>query len=117
MHPKMTDDTANLMWPEARINGNCQVVKPEFRFHVAIAHMHMRRFAAVGGVKESAIRPPSQTVGISLPVSRLALPTAAAHSGMLSCFFIGTSTALSFSIASARAIRRLVECGMMTSSM
>jgi hypothetical protein len=34
----------------------------------------------------------------------------------LSCFFAGISTFLSFSIASARAIRRLVECGMMTSS-
>jgi len=31
--------------------------------------------------------------------------------------FIGISTCLSFNIASARAIRRLVECGMMTSSM
>jgi hypothetical protein len=39
------------------------------------------------------------------------------HNGKLSCFFAGISTFLSFSIASARAIRFLVECGMMTSSM
>jgi hypothetical protein len=38
------------------------------------------------------------------------------HNGKLSCFFAGISTFLSFSIASARAIRRLVECGMITSS-
>jgi hypothetical protein len=38
------------------------------------------------------------------------------HNGRLSCFFAGISTFLSLSIASARAIRRLVECGMMTSS-
>jgi hypothetical protein len=39
------------------------------------------------------------------------------HNGKLSCFFAGISTFLSLSIASARAIRRLVEYGMMTSSM
>ena len=39
-----------------------------------------------------------------------------AYNGKLSCFFAGTSTFLSRSIASARAIRRRVECGMMTSS-
>lgn len=39
------------------------------------------------------------------------------HNGKLSCFFAGISTFLSLSIASARAIRFLVECGMMTSSM
>jgi hypothetical protein len=39
------------------------------------------------------------------------------YNGKLSCFFAGISTFLSRSIASARAIRRLVECGMMTSSM
>ena len=38
------------------------------------------------------------------------------YNGKLSCFFIGTSTFLSRSIASARAIRFRVECGMMTSS-
>ena len=38
------------------------------------------------------------------------------HNGKLSCFFAGVSTCLSLSIASARAIRRRVECGMMTSS-
>jgi hypothetical protein len=38
------------------------------------------------------------------------------YNGKLSCFFIGISTCLSRSIASARAILRLVECGMMTSS-
>jgi hypothetical protein len=38
------------------------------------------------------------------------------YNGKLSCFFAGISTFLSFSIASARAIRRRVECGMMTSS-
>jgi len=35
----------------------------------------------------------------------------------LSCFRFGISTVLPFSIASARAIRRRVECGMITSSM
>ena len=39
------------------------------------------------------------------------------YSGKLSCFFAGISTFLSLSIASARAIRFRVECGMMTSSM
>ena len=38
------------------------------------------------------------------------------YNGKLSCFFAGISTFLSFSIASARAMRRRVECGMMTSS-
>jgi hypothetical protein len=36
---------------------------------------------------------------------------------MLSCFFQGLSVSLWRSIAKARAIRRLVECGMITSSM
>jgi len=39
------------------------------------------------------------------------------HNGKLSCFFAGISTFLSRSIANALAIRFLVECGMMTSSM
>jgi len=39
------------------------------------------------------------------------------YSGKLSCFFAGISTFLSLSIASARAMRFRVECGMMTSSM
>lgn len=39
------------------------------------------------------------------------------HNGKLSCFFAGISVFLSFSIASALAIRFLVECGMITSSM
>ena len=39
------------------------------------------------------------------------------HNGKLSCFFAGISVFLSFSIASALAIRFRVECGMMTSSM
>ena len=38
------------------------------------------------------------------------------YSGKLSCFFAGISTFLPRSIASARAIRFRVECGMMTSS-
>ena len=38
------------------------------------------------------------------------------HNGKLSFFFAGISTFLSFSIASARAIRFRVECGMITSS-
>src|SRR3979411_3022931 len=38
------------------------------------------------------------------------------HNGRLSCFFIGISTCLCLSIASARAMRRRVEFGMMTSS-
>ncbi len=38
------------------------------------------------------------------------------YSGMLSCFFQGRSTSLARSMASARAIRRRVECGMITSS-
>ncbi len=38
------------------------------------------------------------------------------HTGKLSCFLCGISTSLCFSIASARAKRRRVECGMITSS-
>ncbi len=38
------------------------------------------------------------------------------YNGMLSCFFHGRSTSLARSMASARAIRRRVECGMITSS-
>src|SRR5271169_4556570 len=38
------------------------------------------------------------------------------YNGKLSCFFIGISTCLSRNMASDRAIRRRVECGMMTSS-
>ena len=38
------------------------------------------------------------------------------HTGKLSCFRAGISTFLPLSIASARAMRRRVECGMMTSS-
>src|SRR5262245_52167893 len=41
---------------------------------------------------------------------------ASAHSGMLSCFFHGFSSFLFFSVFSARAMRRRVECGMITSS-
>jgi hypothetical protein len=39
------------------------------------------------------------------------------HTGKLSCFRAGISTFFPFSIASARAKRFLVECGMITSSM
>lgn len=39
------------------------------------------------------------------------------YNGILSCFFQGCSVSLWRSIARARAIRRLVECGMITSSM
>jgi|SRR4051812_34240613 hypothetical protein len=39
------------------------------------------------------------------------------YNGKLSCFFAGISTFLSLSIASDRAIRFRVECGIMTSSM
>ena len=38
------------------------------------------------------------------------------YTGKLSCFLAGISTCLFFSIASARASRRRVECGMITSS-
>jgi hypothetical protein len=38
------------------------------------------------------------------------------QAGKLSCFLRGISTCLPFSIASALAIRRRVECGMITSS-
>ncbi len=38
------------------------------------------------------------------------------YSGMLSCFFQGVSTSFSRSMASARATRRRVEWGMITSS-
>ena len=38
------------------------------------------------------------------------------YSGMLSCFFHGFSSFLFFSVFSARAMRRRVECGMITSS-
>ncbi len=43
-------------------------------------------------------------------------PAPADHIGMLSCFLTGSSIFLSRSIAKARAIRRRVECGMITSS-
>ncbi len=39
------------------------------------------------------------------------------HTGKLSCFLAGISTFLPRSIASARAMRFRVECGMITSSM
>jgi hypothetical protein len=39
------------------------------------------------------------------------------HTGKLSCFRRGISTCLPRSMASPRAIRRRVECGMITSSM
>ena len=39
------------------------------------------------------------------------------HTGKLSCLRAGISTFLPLSIASARAMRFLVECGMITSSM
>ena len=42
--------------------------------------------------------------------------TPSPHNGMLSCFFQGVSTSLVRSMASARATRRRVECGMITSS-
>ena len=42
---------------------------------------------------------------------------AIAQSGMLSCFFHGFSSSLSRSMASERATRRRVRCGMITSSM
>jgi hypothetical protein len=43
--------------------------------------------------------------------------TAAVYTGKLSCFLLGISTCFPFNIASALAILRLVECGMITSSM
>ena|SRR5580704_15505181 len=63
-------------------------------------------------------RPPASTnVRLSaLDLILLIAQFSMIYSGKLSCFFIGISTCLSFSIASARAILRLVECGMMTSS-
>ena len=39
------------------------------------------------------------------------------HSGMLSCFLAGTATFFFFSVSNARATRRLVLCGKITSSM
>ena len=47
--------------------------------------------------------------------SRSTFP-AIAHSGILSCFFHGFSRSLLRSILNARAMRRRVECGMITSS-
>ncbi len=62
-------------------------------------------------VAPRVVRPPVVVV----PRGRIC-PLRFPHNGKLSCFFIGISTCLSFSIASARAMRRRVECGMMTSS-
>jgi hypothetical protein len=75
----------------------------------------------VGWVRRSRNPPPdSSRIEIMVGYAALTHPTKLArrksYNGKLSCFFIGVSTCLSFSIASARAIRFLVECGMMTSS-
>ena len=43
-------------------------------------------------------------------------PSHAPYSGMLSCFFQGFARSLLRSSRSARATRRRVECGMITSS-
>jgi hypothetical protein len=55
----------------------------------------------------------SRERGGAITSGPLVLP---AYSGMLSCFFSGISSVLVRSMESARAIRRRVKCGMITSS-
>ena len=93
-------------------------MEPKFGFHTPIADMHVRGLVTLGGVKKHSVRPPPQNrrhlrhPNFFPPHRR----RDGAYNGKLSCFFAGISTFLSLSIASALAIRRLVECGMMTSS-
>ena len=99
---------------------------------VGIATAALQR---IGWVARSYTHICCTVMDFAKPFSSLALPAAMAqtvsrigcanriqrpgvrYNGKLSCFFAGISTFLSFSIASARAIRLRVECGMMTSSM
>jgi hypothetical protein len=60
MRAKMTDYTANLVRPKADIDGNCQVVKPKFHFHVSASDVYVCGFCVVCRIEECAIRPPSQ---------------------------------------------------------
>ena len=74
--------------------------------------------ADIAPIRVLADRP----VGLARPPwsGALASPrshAARAHSGMLSCFFHGLLSRLCRSDAKARATRRRVECGMITSSM
>jgi len=56
--------------------------------------------------------------GINLQLGDVAhMHSEPAHSGMFPCFFSGTLCFLFLSVLNARATRRLVPCGMMTSSM
>ena len=93
------------MLSKPSIHYECNLTEPELCFCVAVTNVHMRGFAAFVGIEEGPIRSPAQYC------RHLVF-----YNGKLSCFFAGNSTFLSFSIASARAIRFLVECGMMTSS-
>jgi hypothetical protein len=52
MRAKMTDDTANLVRPKANIDGNSQVVKPKFRFHVSAADVHVCWFCGISRIEE-----------------------------------------------------------------
>ena len=111
MGSQMTDDIAYFMGRKPGIHGHGEIVQPEFGFHIAAADVDTRRFASLVGVEEDSIRSPAQNCRhLVIP------PRDQGYNGKLSCFFAGISTFLSLSIASARAIRRRVECGMMTSS-
>jgi len=85
--------------------------------------MDVRGFAALIRIEETAIRSPTQNCRhaphplatlTTSPRKRGEVKTP--HTGKLSCFLFGISTVFPFNIASARAILRLVECGMITSS-
>jgi hypothetical protein len=105
----MPDDTAYFMRRKPGIHRDGKIVQPELGFHIAATDVDMRRFAAFVGIEKGSIRSPAQNC--RYPRRGIG------YNGKLSCFFAGISTFLSLSIANARAIRRRVECGMMTSSM
>jgi hypothetical protein len=78
-------------------------------------------FAVIDALDFNQYRTSELTLGVVAKPSPSRVVTTFGHircyNGKLSCFFAGVSTFLSFNIASARAMRLRVECGMMTSSM
>src|SRR3954454_24420347 len=84
-------------------------------------HVLRQRRSAVGIPAPDPVMAGHDDRGTATPVPDIASLIRATgprpHNGRLSCFLTGISTCLFLSRASARAMRRRVECGMMTSSM
>ncbi len=79
------------------------------------AHLHFRFVAPIPIVIRSAHFCADDFSKI-IPTLTIVVVTHHSHTGKLSCFLAGISTFFSRSMASPRAMRRRVECGLITSS-